>query len=431
MRLIFTILLTIFYTKGVLMSAELTTIKVDGVEVPIVFEHSNIIPTINLQLTFRDSGSLEDGSLAGLAKVSSILLGEGTKKLGATKFAEKLESKAINLNVGSGIETFSFDVSALKSEFPSSIKLLRELINDPNLDNEVLSKVKNRQISKLLSKKSDYDYIANTELKKLLFDKTPIGRPTTGDIEGIKKIEIKDVKRFLDSHLNLSRLIVLAGGDISLDELKKMIKPLLKTLPNGKSFHTPFFEASAKEKIEEKDRDTQQAYIYFGSPFDMKPDNKEYYKAKVAAFILGSSGFGSRMMEEIRVKRGLAYSAYMRFIVHKSHSYAFGYLQTKVESQEEAVEVVKEVVSGFVKDGVTQKELDDAKKFILGSEPLRNETLSQRLSRAFDEYYKGLPLGYHKDELELIKNLELKDINEFIKNHSEIEKLSFSIVTKK
>lgn len=431
MRLIFTILLTIFYAKGVLMSAELTSIKVDGVEVPIVFEHSNNIPAINLQLTFRDSGSLEDGSLPGLAKVSSMLLGEGTKKLGATKFAQKLESKAINLSIGSGIETFLFDISALKSEFPSGIKLLKELINDPNLDDEVLSSVKERQISKLLSKKSDYDYIANTELKKLLFSETPIGRPTTGDVDSIKKIETKDVKKFLDSHINLSRLIVLAGGDISLDALEKMIKPLLKTLPKGKSFHTPFFEASAKEKLEEKDRDTQQAYIYFGSPFYLKPDSKEYYKAKVAAFILGSSGFGSRMMEEIRVKRGLAYSAYMRFNVNKSNSYAFGYLQTKLESQKEAVEVVKEVVSGFVKDGVSQKELDDAKKFILGSEPLRNETLSQRLSRAFDEYYKGLPLGYHKDELELIKNLKLKDINEFIKNHSEIEKLSFSIVTKK
>jgi predicted Zn-dependent peptidase len=431
MRVILAFLLTIFYLKGVLMSAELASIKVDGVEVPIVFEHSSNIPTVNLQLTFRDSGSLEDGSLAGLAKVSSILLGEGTKKLGATKFAEKLESKAINLSVGSGIETFLFDVSALKSEFPSSIKLLKELINDPNLDSEILEKVKNRQISRLLSKKSDYDYIANTNLKKLLFAKTPIGRPTTGDVESIKKIEIKDIKDFLASHLNLKRLIVLAGGDISLSDLKKQIIPLLKTLPKGKGFETPFFEASAKEKMDEKDRDTQQAYIYFGSPFYMKPDSEEFYKAKVAAFILGSSGFGSRMMEEIRVKRGLAYSAYMRFNVHKSHSYAFGYLQTKIESQKDAVSVVKEVVENFVENGVTQKELDDAKKFIQGSEPLRNETLSQRLGRAFDEYYKGLPLGYHEKELELISKLKLEELNEFIKNHSEIEKLSFSIVTKK
>jgi len=119
----------------------------------------------------------------------------------------------------------------------------------------------------------------------------------------------------------------------------------------------------------------------------------------------------------------------MRFNVHKSHSYAFGYLQTKLESQDEAIKVVKEVVDEFVKNGATQKELDDAKKFILGSEPLRNETLSQRLGRAFDEYYKGLPLGFHIEELEAISTLTLNELNSFIKEHSEIEKLTFSVVS--
>jgi predicted Zn-dependent peptidase len=116
--------------------------------------------------------------------------------------------------------------------------------------------------------------------------------------------------------------------------------------------------------------------------------------------------------------------------INKSYSYFSGYLQTKLKSQDEAIKVVKEVIEEFTKNGVTQKELDAAKKFLLGSEPLRNETLSQRLGRAFSEFYKGKPLGYSKKELQKIEKLTLEELNKFIKSHPEINELSFSIVTR-
>jgi len=136
-------------------------------------------------------------------------------------------------------------------------------------------------------------------------------------------------------------------------------------------------------------------------------------------------------MEEVRVKRGLAYSAYGRFVVNKSSSYFTGYLQTKLESQKEAIDVVKDVITNFIKKGVIKEELESAKKYYLGSEPLRVETLNQRVGRAFSEYYSGAGLGFSKEKLEIIKNLKLEDLNKFIKEHSEIGKLSFFIVTDK
>ena len=163
----------------------------------------------------------------------------------------------------------------------------------------------------------------------------------------------------------------------------------------------------------------------------MNADDEDYYKARVATFILGTGGFGSRLMEEIRVKRGLAYSAYARVSVTKASSYMSGYLQTKLESMEEAKKTVEKVIAKFVKKGVTQEELDQTKKFILGSEPLRVETMSQRLSRTFMEYYKGQKLGHSEKELEKIETLKLKDLNTFIKEHKEILELSFAIVTAK
>jgi predicted Zn-dependent peptidase len=183
-----------------------------------------------------------------------------------------------------------------------------------------------------------------------------------------------------------------------------------------------------KEKIVKKE--TEQAYIYFGSPYNISVNSEDYYKARVATFILGSSGFGSRLMEEIRVKRGLAYSAYARIDVTKSSSCMSGHLQTKLDSLEEAKKTVKDVVAQFVKEGVTKDELEQTKKFLLGSEPLRVETMSQRLNRTFMEYYNSQELGHSLKELELIGKLSLKDLNDFIKAHKEILDMSFAIVTK-
>jgi predicted Zn-dependent peptidase len=189
-------------------------------------------------------------------------------------------------------------------------------------------------------------------------------------------------------------------------------------------------KASSKAVTKELLKDTQQAYIYFGSPFNMNSNDENVYLAKVASFILGGSGFGSRLMEEIRVKRGLAYSAYGHVSINKSYSYFTGYLQTKLQSAKEAQDIVKQEIKKFVKNGVTQDELDAAKQFLQGSEPLRTETLSQRQNRAFQLYYKGLPLNYPQIELEKIQNLSLKKLNKFIKEHDEINNLSFSIVRK-
>jgi predicted Zn-dependent peptidase len=135
-------------------------------------------------------------------------------------------------------------------------------------------------------------------------------------------------------------------------------------------------------------------------------------------------------MEEIRVKRGLAYSAYASVHVTKSSSSMSGYLQTKLDSLDEAKATIKEVITKFVKQGVSKLELAQTKKFLLGSEPLRVETMSQRLNRTFQEYYRGYDLGHSKKELEKIENLKLDDLNQFIKQHNEILQMSFAIVTK-
>jgi predicted Zn-dependent peptidase len=137
------------------------------------------------------------------------------------------------------------------------------------------------------------------------------------------------------------------------------------------------------------------------------------------------------MMEEIRVKRGLTYGVYASLRRTKPTSYMSGYLQTKLSTQDEAKALIQSVVDDFVKNGITEKELEDTKKFLLGSEPLRTETLSQRLGRAYNDYYYERPLDFSKEQLTKIDTVTLNEMNTFIKSHSELSDISFAIVTKK
>ncbi|WP_258238538.1 M16 family metallopeptidase [Arcobacter sp. CECT 8986] len=412
------------------MSAQIKHININNVEVPVIFEKQTSLPILNLQLVFQNSGSIQDNKLNGIASFSAKLLNEGTKKLGSTKFASKLESNAISLNATSGFETFVIELSSLKEVNNKAFNYLEDLLKDPNYDKSVVEKIKTIQIGSLKRKQNDYDYVAKNQLKKVLFKDTPLENPSSGTIESISKIKLSNIKDFISNTFNLSNLIIVAGGDVKYSEIESKLKEVLKNLPTGKKRELKSFEITAKPTTKELLKDTQQAYIYFGSKFNANPTNKDNYMAKVASFILGGSGFGSRLMEEIRVKRGLAYSAYGYVSINKSHSYFTGYLQTKLESAKEAKELVSKIVDEFVQKGVTQDELDSAKNFLLGSEPLRTETLAQRLGRAFNLYYKGLEQDYPKKELEKIQNLKLDDLNDYIKSHKEIINLSFSIVRK-
>ncbi|MBE0492112.1 MAG: insulinase family protein [Sulfurospirillum sp.] len=426
------ILALIMIIQGVLVSSVLVRdVNVNGVLVPVIYEKNSALPIVSFQLIVQNAGSMYDGSLAGLAKFSAAMLGEGTLSKGSIAFATALENRAIDLHVSAGSETFVFEILSLKEDFSFALSMLKELLSEPNFSDESFAKIKQLTLGNLSSKQSDFDYVASLNLKKEIFKATPFGHAFGGEEESIGELKLADIQKFYKDYIDLDNALVVIGGDIEEAEIVSALQKLLNTMQRGSKRELRSYNVSGDAKDMLVYKDTQQAYIYFGAPYDLSATDKNTHISKVAGFILGESGFGSRLMEEIRVKRGLAYSAYSRFHLNRSHSYLSGYLQTKLESLDEAKAIVKSEIARFVKDGVTQDELDQAKRFLLGSEPLRNETLSQRLTRAFSEYYRGYELGFSLKQLELIEKLTLKELNNFIAAHAEIQNLTFSVVTKK
>ncbi|MFC2073675.1 M16 family metallopeptidase [Campylobacterota bacterium] len=411
------------------MGSEILEVNINDTKVPLIYENDGRLPIVSMQVVFQNGGSVSNDKFAGLSRAVSKMYGEGTKSLGSTAFAKKLDAKAIHISANAGSETFVFELSCLKEHLDEGVNALSELLNEPNLTEKSLEQIKTVTLGEIERKSTDFDYVAATTLKALLFKNTVLANPPIGTKESVSALKLGDIKAFIDEHIVTSRAICVVGGDISSEEAASNVQKVLTNLNTGKTSELAHFKVNPKIEEEIVRKKTEQAYVYFGSPFDMQVGDEDYYKARVAIFVLGSSGFGSRLMEEIRVKKGLAYSAYGRVHVNRSNAYFSGYLQTKLESQDEARKSVNEVIKAFVDNGVTQEELDHAKKFLLGSEPLRVETLSQRLNRTFMDYYKGAPLNNSQLELDKIEGLQLSDLNDFIAKHKEILNLSYAIVT--
>ena len=395
---------------------KLLSTEICGYKVPLVYELDESLGLVSLRLVFKNAGKIAC-KIPGTAYLLARVLEEGAK--GDADFCKKLEIKGIELLAQTGAESFSISLLCLKEHFAYALNMLNELLSAPKFEPECFELVKTKTLGYISASKSNLDHQAKLMLNKLIFENHPFSFSKHGDEESLAKIELSDVVSFFKENLILENLFIVLGGNAKVEELK------LDFANRGeqKYFGNAYIQSDLYKELK---MPSEQAYIYFAAPFHVADD--EHYKAKVATFILGSSGFGSRLMEEIRVKRGLAYSAYAKNTFSLYKSGVFGYLQTKNENKNEAIELVKKIFFDFTSQGIKKTELESAKNFLLGSEALAKETLFKRLDIAQHEHYMGYKLGHTDRDLESIKALSLKELNAFILAHTEICSLSFAVI---
>ncbi len=402
-------------------------VSLKNIKIPVIFEQDSTLPVFYFRLVFQKSGKAYENGLSGLSSMLARILNEGSNE----SFFKRIETKAITLSANSGFECFELNLSCLKEHIKFALKELENFISKPRFDEKVLARLKNTTLGELASKNSDFDFLAKRLLNQLCFKEKPFQSSNEGDEKSIEKMSLKELESFFKKHLNLNNLCIVAGGDITQKELESLIIKHLSFLDKGQSEPEKYFKMNAsKDEILIK-KQSEQAYIYFASEFNTSFKDKNLHLAKLALFILGAGGFGSRLMEEIRVKRGLAYSAYAVLDINRTFVRTFGYLQTQNENAQEAKSIVKTLFKDFVKKGVNESELEAAKKFLIGSSVLRYESLEKRLNIALSEFYNELGENYFKKELKAIEKVSLNELNHYLKTHAELENLSFASVRNK
>jgi zinc protease len=384
------------------------TILPNGLVLLISEEHS--LPFITLQLLI-DSGSWRDPpGEEGLAHLTARALLLGTSRYTVTAINEELDFMGASLNSSSSRDYATISLRVLKKDLEKGLDLFREVLTQPTFPEDEIRREVERTLAAIQSAEDQPEEVAEKEFQKTLFLNSPYGHPVEGTKESLPRLTREGIIRFYRSYYHSNNAILTVVGDITEDEKKAELLPRLAKWPTAKIPKVPFITAFEKERKTVKiDRGITQANIILGHA-GVSRENPDYYALTVMNYILGGGGFSSRLVEEIRNKRGLAYSVASFFDPGKYQGSFQIVLQTKNSSAREAIDLSFREMERMRKEGVSEKELEGAKKYLIGSFPMRLNTQGKLANFLTQVEYYGLGLDYPEKYPSLIRSVTREDV---------------------
>ncbi len=339
-----------------------------GIEAYLMHEPS--VPLIAVSFYFEGGAQFETPDKAGLARMTAALLDEGAGEYDSLAFRTALEDDAIRLNFDASRDGFSGDLRTLSANRDLAFELTRLALTEPRFDAEPIERIRAQSIAMLRRRENDPNSLAREHFFATAFPEHVYGIPERGTVETVGTIDRDDLVAFAERQLVRDRLHVGVAGDITADELALVLDRVFGGLPATGEGPDVVDVAPIGGETVVVPQAVPQSVVAFGHAGIARKD-PDYYAAYVANYILGGGGFQSRLLQEIREKRGLAYSAYS-YLVEAEHSPLWtGGVATNNADVAESIRLVRQEVARMAAGEVGEDELEGAKTFLTGSFPLR------------------------------------------------------------
>lgn len=392
---------------------EKTTINIQEVQSPggirawLVEDHS--VPVISLSFGFKGAGGkMDSAEKQGLAQLASNTLDEGAGPLDSQAFQGELQNLSISLGFQSGRDHFSGSLKTLTRNKDRAFELLRLALTEPRFDAEPVGRMKIANQSRLKRTMSEPDWIAARLQNDRIFEGHAYAQNSGGTLSSLGALTPEDLRGFM-KRLGRDNLRVSASGDVSVQELGAILDKIFGGL--GKAGLPAQKESALKNagKTYIYHKDVPQTFIEIAQPGIPRHD-PDYHAAQVMNFILGSSGFGSRLTEEVREKRGLTYGIYSYFVDLKETPVFQVSTSTETASTGEVLNLIREEWRKMVETDVSEKELADAKSYLIGSLPLSLTSTDKISGVLLSMLIDDLPIDYLDQREKVIKGMSEGDI---------------------
>ena len=358
------------------------------------------LPMVDLRLTFA-GGSAYDGDKPGLSGMVTSMLNKGAAGLNADQIAEAFESVGAEFSTGSARDMawISLRTLTLDEQLKSALDNWQKVIEKPDFPAEDFARLKKQALVGLQAEKQDPGSIASKAFYKNLYGDHPYASPQNGTEESINALSLADLKDFYKQHFVNKNGLLSIVGSISKQQAKQIADNISKALlSNGrgegkKAAPIPEVKPLTAAKEIRIPFPSTQAHVMMGQPGDKRGD-KDYFALYLGNHNLGGSGFTSRLMKEVRVKRGLSYSVYSYFIPMREKGPFMVGLQTKLSTTDEAIKVARDVLKKFLKEGPSEDDLKASKLNITGGFPLRTASNSDIIGYLAMIGFYDLPLDY-------------------------------------
>lgn len=396
-----------------------------GITAWLVEDHT--IPFTALEIRFRGGASVEPAEKRGATNLMAALLEEGAGDLDARAFARTRDGLAASFRYSVSDDAVSVSAQFLTENRDAAVELLRASLVAPRFDQDAIERVRAQVISGLRSDEKDPRSLATQRFDATVYGAHPYGSSLDGTIETVSALTREDLVAAHKDSMARDRIYVSAVGDITAEDLAALLDSLLGELPETGAAMPVAAELNFPGGVDVVEFPTPQSVVQFAQAGVAQQD-PDFFAAFVLDHILGGGGFESRLMTEVREKRGLTYGIYT-YLADRDHAQIWGGSVASANDRvAEALEVIRAEWAKMRDEGVTQQELDAAKTYLTGAYPLRFDGNGTIANIIVGMQMNGFPIDYAATRNDKVNAVKLEDINRVAATRLDPEALTFVVV---
>ena len=393
----------------------------------VFFVENHELPMLDVQVDFSAGTSRDPQDKSGLASLTLALLDMGAASMDETVIANRLADVGAQISGGADLDRASVSLRTLsaRDKRETALEIFQAVLSSPQFPAAVFEREKARTLAGLKESLTRPNVIASRAFWSSLYPAHAYGYNATPDSVG--SIKRDDLANFYQRHYKAVGAVVTIVGDITRGDAETLAKNLTETLPLGSVDDALGIPEPPRAKEQRIPHPAAQAHVLMGMPA-LKRGDPDFFALQVGNYTLGGGGFVSRLMNEVREKRGFAYSVYSYFMpLAQPGPFQIG-LQTKKEQVDEALKVTRDVLAQFLAEGPSEEELAAAKQNVAGSFPLRLDSNRKILENVAVIGFYALPLDYLDTYIENIEKVTAADIRAAFARHVKPENLITTIV---
>ena len=359
------------------------------------------LPMVDIEVSIDAGDRYDPAGKSGLADMAAGLMNYGVRGdkgvLTEAQIADEIADLGANIGLSVGGERAILRIRSLsrKDLRDRAVKLAAAMLSAPTYDSKIVEREKQRTITNLQEAETKPEYVLERRFKKSVYGDYPLA--DSPSVKSVAAVSVSDLKQFHQQFYRGDRMIVSIVGDVDRAEANDIVQALLRQIPqSGQPIaKLPELQRSPVEPLAQREIqipfDSQQAHIAMGMTAVAR-SNPDYFPLLVGNYILGGGGFVSRLMSEVREKRGLAYSVFSYFAPGKDNGIFQAGLQTKNDQASQALDVMSSTITQFIADGPTPSELLAAKANLVNGYPLRIDNNRKLLDNVSAIAWNDLPL---------------------------------------
>ena len=395
------------------------------------------LPMVDIEVSIDAGDRYDPAGKSGLADMVAGLMNYGVKSekgvLTEAQIADEIADLGANIGLSVSGERAILRIRSLsrKDLRDRAVQLAAAMLSAPTYDSKIVEREKQRTITSLLEAETKPEFVLERRFKKSVYGNYPLADSPT--VKSVAAVSANDLVQFHKQFYRGDRMIVSIVGDVDRAQAEEIVKALLKQIPaSGQPIaKLPELERSPVEPLAQREIqipfDSQQAHIAMGMTAVAR-NNPDYFPLLVGNYILGGGGFVSRLMAEVREKRGLAYSVFSYFIPGKENGIFQAGLQTKSDQAALALEVMSSTTAQFIADGPTPSELMAAKANLVNGYPLRIDNNRKLLDNVSSIAWNDLPLDTMDIWTKQVEAVTLEQVNAAFKKYLAMDRMKIVVL---